>query len=151
MRVATYNVQSGGFESYKDYESTEPPRLEAIQRSVAQVDADVVGLTDTFRWSTLYSPADLRVIFGYPHATSIPINDVTMGRSGKNIGLSVLSRREFVQMLPVNLGERDGLRTDVELDNGQILRLFTAYLYHASERTRIEQSSALISHTGRLE
>ena len=147
MRVATYNVQSGGFENYKDYESKHPPRLGAIQQAVHHIDADVIGLTDTFRWSSLYTSADLRAIFNYGHAVAVPISDITMGMSGRNIGLTVLSRREFTHKSRVNLGERNGLRTDVELNDGQILRLFTAYLNHASEHTRVEQSLALMSHT----
>ena len=155
MRIATHNVEIGGFTSYKDHETKQPPRLEALQAAVSTINADVVGLTDTFRWHEIYTNPDLGAIFEYPYATAIPLNDVTMGRSGQSMGLTILSRRELIRPAAFSLGERDALHTGIELDDGEILSLFTAYLHHAREAKRVTQAIALASlarmRTGTLE
>jgi endonuclease/exonuclease/phosphatase family metal-dependent hydrolase len=146
VQVATYNVQSGGFENYRDYENTEPPRLEALQEAVAATGAEVIGLTDTFRWHEIFSTADLRKIFGYEHAAAVSIDDSTMGPSGQAIGLTLLSQREIVRHRTVPIGERHALQADIELDDMTIVSLFTAYLHHGDEDTRVKQANDIVEH-----
>jgi endonuclease/exonuclease/phosphatase family metal-dependent hydrolase len=146
MKFGTYNVEAGGFDNYRDYETTTPPRLDAIQDVVAGLDADVVSLIDTFRWHELYTPADLRAIFEYDHAITMPIADQTIGRADNYIGVTLLSRRELIGPGPISIGERQALATDIELDSGDILSLFAAYLNHQSEAIRTGQADKVIEH-----
>ncbi len=153
MKFATYNVEVGGFNSYQDYETKYPPRMDAIAEVVIGLDADVVALTDTFRWHT-FDLAYLRETFSYGHVVTQPIGDKTMGVSGKNIGLTLLSNREIINPSPVDLGERQALSADIEFDDSTIVTSITAYLHHADEAKRTQQVGGLVGYatrTGRLE
>ncbi len=54
MKVATYNIMSGGFTDY-DYSLPHPTRLPLIQKAVKAINADFIALIDTFRWDELHS------------------------------------------------------------------------------------------------
>jgi hypothetical protein len=70
MKVAVYNVASGGFNTYDSTADT-PERLELLKEAVAAIDADIIGLTDTFRWAEVFTASQLQDTFNYPLVASL--------------------------------------------------------------------------------
>jgi endonuclease/exonuclease/phosphatase family metal-dependent hydrolase len=145
MRIATYNVQSGGFAGY---DSAEPQRLDALREAVHTLGADFIGLTDTYLWHEQFSTADLRAMFDYEHALSISLADTSL-ENGNRLGVTVLSRRELIEPIAVDIGKRDALATKLELDDGTLVSILTAYFHHASEAQRLVQAQAAREYLGR--
>lgn len=100
MRIASYNVMSGGFNGY-EHDTSLPQRLTELQTAVSELDADVIGLVDTFRWDEIYSPGDLKNIFGYKYAVCINLNDQRLREKGHNNGLTLLSNTEILESGPM--------------------------------------------------
>lgn len=147
MRLATLNAQMGGYNSYHDYETRYPPRLEGLQQAVDQLDADVLVVSDTFRWADQFTSADLNKIFGYTSSISVPLNDSRMGRAGQHIGVTMLSRRELWRPEIVQLDGANAIRATVESNLGA-LSVYGAYFYHGSEDVRVRQAADLLGHAG---
>jgi len=74
MRIASYNIMSGGFNSYNTT-SAAPQRLPLLQKAIREIGADIIGLVDTYRWNEIYTEADLKRLFGYKYAYCINLND----------------------------------------------------------------------------
>jgi endonuclease/exonuclease/phosphatase family metal-dependent hydrolase len=140
MRIASYNVMSGGFDGY-DLMATQPPRLPELKAAVQEIGADVVGLIDTFRWDNLFSTEELCKFFGYKYAFCINLNDDRLRRTGHNNGLALLSNVPITDVRTVRISTRDALAARLP---GK-LTLVLAYLDDLSEDTRLMQVNPLSS------
>ena len=138
MKIASYNIMSGGFDGY-DTRSQEPQRLSGLQTAIRELDADAIGLVDTFRWDSLFSTEDLRRLFGYAYAFCVNLNDDRLREKGHNNGLTLLSNIPPTDVHTIRIATRDALVA--HLPSG--LTLVLAYLDDLSEDTRLAQVTAL--------
>lgn len=142
MKVVSYNILSGGFNSY-NYESLKPERLELLRKAISIINADFVGLIDTFRWDSLYSNSQLTQIFGYKKAYCINLNDERLKKKGHNNGITVLTDLHVEGFKTISLETRDAIKTAILINNNK-LDIFTVYLDDLNEDTRIKQVKALL-------
>jgi endonuclease/exonuclease/phosphatase family metal-dependent hydrolase len=141
MKIATYNIASGGFSSYNSPAQL-PERLSLLKKAVATIDADVIGLTDTFRWRDIFTAADLQANFGYPHTYHIDMEDT---RVNKLIGVAILSRYALHDIATIRLHNRNCIGASIaEPVTGKMVDFFVAYLDDISEATRVQQVQALV-------
>ena len=144
MKILSYNIMSGGFNSY-EYKTTKPQRLELIKRVIENVKADVVSLIDTFRWDEIYTTHQLCEMFYYKYAYCINLGDERLKSIGCNNGITVLSNVEVKKFETVNLITRNCVLT--KLQTGQTtVDLFSLYLDDLSENTRLAQVKELEKH-----
>jgi len=142
MRIASYNIMSGGFDDYKT-SSTTPQRLPLLQEAIKKLDADIVGLVDTFRWDEIYTEANLKELFGYKYAHCINLNDERLKQLGHDNGLTILSNVE-IKAHTVRLHSRDAIIARVQGPD-LLFKLAIVYLDDISEDTRLKQIQALHS------
>jgi len=144
MRVASYNILSGGFNSY-NYHSSSPERLNLLKKAISSINADFIGLIDTFRWNSLYNNKQLAKLFSYKSAYCINLNDSRLKKTGHNNGITVLTNLPVERFETITLETRDAIKTTFRI-NGNILDIFTVYLDDLSENTRIKQAQALLKY-----
>lgn len=142
MKIASYNISSGGFNSY-NYESPVPERLELLKKAINVINADFIGLIDTFRWDSLYSNNELTRIFGYKKAYCINLNDERLKKKGHNNGITVLTNLAVENFETISLETRDAIKTSIQINNNRV-DIFTVYLDDLNEDTRIAQIKALL-------
>ncbi|OGM19832.1 hypothetical protein A2686_04970 [Candidatus Woesebacteria bacterium RIFCSPHIGHO2_01_FULL_38_10] len=142
MKVASYNILSGGFSSYS-FDLTTPDRLKLLIKAVGIIDADFIGLIDTFRWDNLYKNSQIASLFGYKKAYCINLNDSRLKKKGHNNGITVLTNLPVEHFETVNLGTRDAVRTTIRLNNEKV-DIFSVYLDDLSEDVRIGQVQSLL-------
>lgn len=133
---------SGGFDDYKTA-STTPQRLPLLQEAIKKLDADIVGLIDTFRWDEIYTRADLKELFGYTYAYCINLNDERLKQLGHDNGLTILSNIE-IKAHNVRLHTRNAVIARVQGSN-LLFNLAVVYLDDTSEDARLKQIEALHS------
>lgn len=141
MKIAAYNILAGGFNDYGS-PADRPERLALLQYAIQEINADVIGLSDTFRWADLFTEQEVKELFGYEYVSFINMNDV---RVDKRIGVAVLSRMPVEQFETVRLATRDCIKATVLMEGKQVA-LYTAYLDDLAENVRVEQVQVLISH-----
>lgn len=149
MRIASYNIMSGGFSSY-DHERTIPQRLQEVQAAVRELDAEIIGLIDTFRWDEIFSTEQLRDLFAYDHIACINLNDERLRVLGHNSGLTLMSRLPWRGCETVRLGTRDALKATFEL-NGREITIILAYLDDLQEDVRLKQAEAIVDSIDRVD
>lgn len=142
MKIVSYNILSGGFNSYS-YKSPAPERLELLKKAIKIINADFVGLIDTFRWKSLYSNDELTQMFGYKKAYSINLNDERLKKTGHDNGITVLTNLAVEGFETISLRSRDAIKASIRINNHK-LDIFTVYLDNLSEDTRIAQIKALL-------
>lgn len=140
MKIATYNIASGGFTSYATNENP-PSRLGQLQKAISTLDADVLGLTDTFRWQEHFSSDQLQQLFDYPYSYHINMNDT---RVDKRIGVALLSRFPITAARAVRLNNRDAIQATLDTTWGNLV-VFVLYLDDREEAVRYKQAQALIA------
>lgn len=141
MKIAAYNILAGGFSSYSSA-AGKPERLALLQQALREIDADVIGLSDTFRWVDVYTEQEVKELFGYEYVSFIDMNDV---RVDKRIGVAVLSRVPVEQFETVRLATRDCIRAIVRMGDKR-MAVYTAYLDDLAEKVRVEQVKVLLEH-----
>lgn len=119
-----------------------PVRMPVIIEAVRRLDADVVGLADTYKWKDAFSEQELQREFTYPFAFHIDMNDT---RVDKRIGLAVLSRLPARSAKAVRLHNRDAIR--LGLDDPRI-DVWVVYLDDLSEDARLKEARALDEAAG---
>lgn len=144
MKIASYNILSGGFNSYS-YESPSPERLEVLKKAIKIINADFLGLIDTFRWDSLFSNNQLTKLFGYKKAYCINLNDIRLKKKGHNNGITVLSNLPVGRFEKITLATRDAIKTTLQIDSKE-LNIFAVYLDDLSEDVRVKQTQALLKH-----
>lgn len=144
MRVASYNILSGGFNSY-NYNSSSPERLGLLRKAINKIDADFIGLIDTFRWDSLYNNRQLTKLFSYKKAFCINLNDNRLKKKGHNNGITILTNLPVKHFETIILETRNAIKTTL-LIKGNKLDIFTIYLDDLNEDTRIKQTQLLLKH-----
>lgn len=143
MKVLSYNIMSGGFNSYSS-KTDIPQRIDLLKKVIADIDADFVGLIDTFRWKEVFTQSDLRKHFGYENVFCIDMDDT---RVDKRVGLTVLSKFEMkCEMLRVH--NRNCIKSTINGDERKYT-IFTVYLDDLSEDTRLQEAESLLSQITR--
>lgn len=133
---------SGGFSGY-DHDQATPQRLQELRAAVQEIDADVIGLIDTFRWDEIFSVEQLRNLFGYNYITCINLNDERLRKLGHNNGLTLMSKLPWRSCEVVKLGTRDALKASFEL-SGIEITIVLAYLDDLKEDVRLKQAEAIV-------
>lgn len=134
---------SGGFSGY-DHEQVTPQRLQELRAAIQEIDADVIGLIDTFRWDEVFSVEQLRSLFGYSYITCINLNDERLRKLGHDNGLTLMSKFPLRSCEVVKLGTRDALKASFEI-NGREVTIVLAYLDDLNEDIRLKQAEAIVS------
>lgn len=137
---------SGGFDGY-DYEAAYPKRLPEIQAAIQEIDADIIGLIDTFRWDEIFSNQQLRDLFGYDHIFTIKLNDKRLQELGHDNGLTLMSKQPWLSCEAINLSTRNALKSSFDI-NGHVITLCLAYLDDLDEDTRLDQIKAIVDACG---
>lgn len=145
VRIASYNVLSGGFSDYSP-ELPTPERLGELKEAIKRINADFIGLIDTYRWDEIYSEDDLKRMFGYTNAFCINLNDERLKQKGHNNGITVLTNLKVNRFENISLGLRDTIRSDVQIGSNEY-HLFTVYLDDLTEDARLNQAKKLIELT----
>lgn len=143
MKIASYNIMSGGFSDYR-YDLRKPERLPVIVRAVKGLKADIIGLFDTFRWDEIYSINTIIKMFEYTYAHCINLNDNRLKKIGHNNGITVLSNQK-VTFETIHLGTRDAIKTTIQ-KNSNLVDIFHVYLDDKSEDSRLEQINHLFTY-----
>jgi hypothetical protein len=123
MRCASLNVQSGGIDEY-DPTALYPQRMEPIKDAVHALDADTVGLVDTYRWVEIFGDEGVQEEFaslGYVDAHCIDLGGKE--RDGK-LGVTILSKEPMRNVRTINMAGRNALAAEVHKE-GEVLD-FTA-------------------------
>lgn len=139
MKIASYNIMSGGFNSYESI-SSKPEKLLLLQKAIKTINADFIGLVDTFRWGEVFTFKRLKELFGYQEVVQADLED---NRVEKRIGITVLSRLSLNEFGTVRLYSRNAVRSQLKI-NGKEIEIFTVYLDDLSEETRLNQIKALL-------
>lgn len=139
MKVLTYNIMSGGFNSYCS-SSTLPERLDILKVAIQDIDADFVALIDTFRWKEVFTENDLINYFGYKYTFCIDMND---SRVDEKIGITILSKFQ-IQSESIRIYNRDCVKTQININSKNII-LYTVYLDDLSEDVRLKEVEDLLS------
>ncbi len=142
MKIATYNIASGGFDTY-DSTADIPQRLQLLQEAIATIDADIIGLTDTFRWKDTFTAQQLQQTFEYPYACHINLEDT---RVDERIGAALLSRYPIRTFETIRLHNRNALQVALQVNTRTVLRVIVLYLDDLSEKTRQQQAQALLEY-----
>lgn len=148
MKVAGYNIMSGGFNGY-DYEARQPGRLSQLRAAIKEIDADVIGLVDTFRWNEIYTPQEIGELFGYEHVIQAGLDDKRLRRLGHDNGLAIMSKCPILEHEVIRLGTRNALRARVEQD-GQARDVVVVYFDDLSKDVRLNNATALIARVADL-
>lgn len=127
---------SGGF---NDYATT---GLSALQTAIKKLNADIIGLVDTYRWDTLYTQAQLAKLFDYKFAYCIALNDKRLQQLGHDNGITLLSNIP-VQPRTVRLATRNAIIAQVQHGTTPPFNMAVVYLDDLSEATRLQQLQAL--------
>lgn len=140
MKIASYNIMSGGFADYS-FAAVKPERLNNIIAAVQEINADVIGLIDTFRWDKTFSTQELRNLFGYQHILRTNLDDDRLSTDGgESIGLVLMSRKVWTGSSTIRLATRNALK--VHFDEAIIILV---YLDDLKEAVRLKQTEALLA------
>ncbi|MFB9907009.1 endonuclease/exonuclease/phosphatase family protein [Allokutzneria oryzae] len=143
MRIASYNVMSGGFDGY-DHESSVPQRLPELTLAIQELRADVVGLVDTFRWDEVFTTDDLCRQFGYKYAFCVSLDDERLKELGHDNGLTLLSNVEMADVRAVRVATRNAISARLLGERAEV-SIILAYLDDLSEDVRVTQMRTLSS------
>lgn len=141
MKVLSYNIMSGGFNDYGDV-SNVPERLDLFKEIIDQEKADFVSLIDTYKWTEVYTPDNLKNIFGYKNVFLVKLDDKRLIKKGHDNGITVLTSLEVKSFKKIRLFNRNAIKTEVVF-KGKEIDIFSVYLDDLSEDTRLEQIKSL--------
>ncbi|OGK11470.1 hypothetical protein A2954_06370 [Candidatus Roizmanbacteria bacterium RIFCSPLOWO2_01_FULL_37_12] len=144
MKIASYNILSGGFNSYS-YDSSSPERLSMLKTAIKEINADFIGLIDTFRWDKLYNNDQLAGMFSYKKAYCINLNDNRLKKKGHNNGITVLTNLPVLKFDTITIQTRDAIKTTLKINESE-MDIFTVYFDDLSEDTRRSQAQALLTY-----
>ena len=137
-KILSWNILSGGF---KDYGSSEkrPERIDGLASAIKNLNPDIVSLVDTHRWTDVFTPDELKQIFGYPYVHTVKLEDKRLIAKGHDNGITVFSKIPNTRMETIRLVTRNAIRVRAkEID------IFSIYLDDISENTRINQIKAVL-------
>lgn len=126
---------SGCFENY-ELTSKLTNRFELLKDAVKTINAEYVGLCDTFRWKDTFSIEDLKQAFGYKHVLHVDMED---SRVEKEVGVAVMTNLEVKQFNIIRAFNRNYIETVLD-----ILNIYTCYFDDLSEDTRLKEVNSLL-------
>lgn len=126
---------SGCFENY-ELTSKLTNRFELLKDAVKTINAEYVGLCDTFKWKDTFSIEELKQAFGYKHVLHVDMED---SRVEKEVGVAVMANLEVKQFNIIRAFNRNYIET--VLDD---LNIYTCYFDDLSEDTRLREVSSLL-------
>ena len=135
FKLLSYNIMSGCFENY-ELTSKLTDRFELLKNAVKQIDADYVGLCDTFRWKDTFSTEELKQAFGYNHVLHVDMED---SRVEKEVGVTVMTNLDVKELNVIRAFNRNYIET--VLDG---LNIYTCYFDDLSEDTRLKEVNSLL-------
>lgn len=135
FKMVSYNIMSGCFENYTQ-DSKLTNRFVLLQQVIKELDADFVGLVDTFKWKETFSEEELKSKFGYKSVFHIDMEDT---RVEKNIGITVMTNLDVESFGIIRSHNRNYIETKL---NG--LYIYTCYLDDLSEDIRILEIKSLL-------
>lgn len=144
MRMLSYNVMQGGFESYS-YDLDFPKRLPLIQKVVRLSGADFVCLIDTFRWDTFFTNKTLQDLFEYEHFFTVNLGDQRLKKLGHNNAITVMTKYPNPKFESIRIDSRNAIKTTLKVD-GKMLSIFCVYLDDLSDASRVSQIRGLETH-----
>lgn len=135
IKLASYNILSGCFENYEQSAKI-TSRFGDLQKALKAIDADFIGLIDTFKWKKTFSAEDLSEKFGYKNVFHIDMEDT---RVGKEVGVAVMTNLDVKKFNVIRGYNRNYIKTVL---SG--LTIYTCYLDDLSENTRLLEVKALL-------
>src|SRR5687768_12766507 len=147
IRMATWNIQSGGYSNYAPKDD-EPVREQAIQQQVKRFrqeeDIQGISLIDTFGWRERYGhDRFIAHHLGFRAACLVSLDDDRLNRMyGESPSVVFATDAPVHEFRELDLGDRQGL--DALLDLGKYgLQVASVYLDDMSEEARVSQVQAL--------
>ena len=146
MRLASLNVQSGGIDGYNP-DVLYPQRMDILKEVISGLDADTIGLIDTYRWVDLFGDEGLIDEFselGYVDARCINMGGKNLEGDGEDKrGVAILSREPMTQVKIIDMCGKNALSAEVTCGEER-LTFLSAYLDYYSEAARVRQTKALL-------
>lgn len=142
MKIATYNVKSGGFSKYGQ-KTGKPERLNLIKEAVKKINADLIALVDTYKWDMIFTNKELQKIFGYKKSYLINLDDQRLKKLGHDNGITILTNFNNVRFEVIRLFNRNAIKSQVILKK-KILNIYSVYLDDLSEETRFKEIKVLL-------
>lgn len=136
FKMIGYNIMSGCFENY-NFDSKLTPRFELLKKAIKDINADFIGLVDTYKWKESFLEEFLKEQFGYKHIFCIDMED---DRVEKNIGITVMTNLDVKEFNIIRAHTRNFIET--VLDG---LSIYTCYLDDLSEDVRLLQIKSLLN------
>jgi endonuclease/exonuclease/phosphatase family metal-dependent hydrolase len=136
--ILSWNILSGGFKDYGGSEKR-PGRIDGLASVIKDLNSDIVSLVDTHRWTEVFTPDELKQIFGYPYVHTIKLDDQRLITKGHDNGVTVFSQVAGTETQTIWLATRNAIRTKI---SG--IDIFSVYLDDVSEDTRIKQIEAVL-------
>lgn len=142
MKIASYNIMSGGFRSYSKNLKF-PERLDKVREAVRLIGADVICLIDTYRWTEIFTQNSIRQLFGYSNVYSITLEDKRLQRLGHDNCITVLSNIRNTEFETIRIHNRNAARARVKY-GGKEISINCLYLEDLSESTRLLETEAFM-------
>ncbi len=147
MKFAVYNIMAGGFERYNRISKT-PERLSLLRQAISKLNANTVGLIDTFRWKDIYGEAQVADLFGYHRAASIALEDSRLMADSSDNGIAAVTSVAGTTFETVRLDNRNCLKITTPTPQGTV-SIYVVYLDDIRWKTRAAQISALVKIASR--
>ena len=146
LSLLSWNVESGGFESYAS--DAEPTRQQAVQDFVHTVQEThgvrAASLLDTHRWDdTFGSEEGIASYLGFAHARHTRLEDSRLDGNGQAIGVTFATDEKIAQSEVLDLGTRNALGTILDI-GAHGLQVATVYLDDLHQERREDQIKELL-------
>jgi endonuclease/exonuclease/phosphatase family metal-dependent hydrolase len=148
MRMMSWNIKAGGFDSYDSTAET-PQREEQIKGVITgqhKKGVTTVGLPDAHRWDKVYGGNEgIAAHLGFASARFVNLGDKRFDDdAGKDIGIVLATDERIHEDKVLDLGTRAGL--GVVLDVGEYgLQIAEVYYDDLDEETRLQHNKRLKS------
>lgn len=140
MKIAAYNIRSGGFTRYEE-KGDQPARISLLQKAVKEIDADLIGLIDTYRWPEIFTKKDIQQLFGYEHIAHVPLDSANKGPCSQTT-LTTLSRIPFTHTQK-RIYNRNVMKVTVAIEK-QLMDIFVTYFDYSKESNRRKEAHSLL-------
>lgn len=138
IEILSWNILSGGFKDYGE-PVNRPGRIDGLIDVIKKLNPDVASLVDTHRWTEVFTPDQLKQIFGYLHVHTINLDDQRLITKGHDNGITVFSQIPGSKTQTVWLATRNAIKTHIAG-----IDVFSVYFDDVSEDTRIKQVQAIL-------
>jgi endonuclease/exonuclease/phosphatase family metal-dependent hydrolase len=135
FKLLSYNIMSGCFENYEST-SKLTARFDLLKDVLKLINADFVGLCDTFKWKDTFTSKELKQKFGYKHVMLVDMEDT---RVEKEIGVAVMTNLDVKEFNIIRAFNRNYIEAVLE-----DLNIYTCYFDDLSEDTRIKEAKSLL-------